>query len=296
MDPARILVQLDSDSHASVFDAVVAIDAGVDHLLQYANVESTNVKGLVHGAMFTRGPAELNRTAIFIGGSSVSRGESIMQEVCQTFFGPVRCSVMFDGNGSNTTAAAAVLCAARHERLDGSVAIVLGGTGPVGQRVARMLLSRGGRVHLASRDRQKAMQVVEQLSKHVAGDRLSGLTALSLEDEAAFQSAMAESNLLFGCGAAGIPLLSAEALSAAGRLRVAIDLNAVPPVGLEGIGVMDKAEARGNRFDYGAIGVGGLKMKIHREAVRRLFTRNDLVLDAEAILEIGQSIEQSRPA
>ena len=59
MTHPRILIQFDSDSHASVFDSVVAVDSGVDHLLQYSNIESTNVRSLVHGAMFTRGPNEL---------------------------------------------------------------------------------------------------------------------------------------------------------------------------------------------------------------------------------------------
>ncbi len=69
-----------------------------------------------------------------------------------------------------------------------------------------------------------------------------------------------------------------------------IDLNAVPPEGIEGISVMDKAVQRGDRFDYGAVGVGGLKMKIHRAAIGKLFTCNDAVLDAEEIFAIGQSL------
>lgn len=294
MDPARILVQLDSDSHASVFDAVVAIDAGVDHLLQYAGVESTNVRGLIHGAMFTRGPKELSHTAIFIGGSSVDQGQAILAEACQTFFGPVRCSVMFDGNGSNTTAAAAVLCAARHVELNDASCVVLGGTGPVGQRVCRMLLSRGARVKLVSRSLEKARQAADLLAAKVGADSLVRLTALSADNTTELDQALQESLVLFGCGAAGVQLLDDRQLSSASRLRVAIDLNAVPPVGLQGIGVMDKALQRGSRIDYGAIGVGGLKMKIHRQAVRTLFTRNDLILDAEAILEIGQLIEQAQ--
>ena len=38
MSKPRILLQLDPDVHASVFDAVVAVDAGVEHLLQYRGV------------------------------------------------------------------------------------------------------------------------------------------------------------------------------------------------------------------------------------------------------------------
>ena len=39
---------------------------------------------------------------------------------------------------------------------------------------------------------------------------------------------------------------------------------------------------------FGALGVGGLKMKIHKACIARLFERNDLVLDAETIAEVAR--------
>ncbi|MFO0925782.1 MAG: hypothetical protein U0736_01945 [Gemmataceae bacterium] len=50
-------------------------------------------------------------------------------------------SVLLDANG-NTTAAAAVRARARHLDLAKTQALVLGGTGPVGQRVGRLLAGR----------------------------------------------------------------------------------------------------------------------------------------------------------
>src|SRR5262245_10374721 len=117
MSKPKILVQLDSDPHPSVFDAVVAVDAGVDKLLQYHSIEPVNVRDLVHGAMFTRGPQDLHNTAIFIGGSNVATGEALLKKVTGCFFGPMRVSVMLDANGANTTAAAAVLAAGKHANL-----------------------------------------------------------------------------------------------------------------------------------------------------------------------------------
>src|SRR5262245_40985691 len=138
MSKPKILIQLDPDLHASVFDAVVAVDAGVDRLLQYAAVGPGQVQGLVHGAIFTRGPKDLANTAIFIGGTNVAAGEALLKQVNGTFFGPMRVSVMLDANGANTTAAAAVLAAAKHVALPGATAVVLGGTGPGGQRAVRV--------------------------------------------------------------------------------------------------------------------------------------------------------------
>ncbi len=85
-------------------------------------------------------------------------------------------------------------------------------------------------------------------------------------------------------------LLSAGQRTQISSLRVAIDLNAVPPVGLEGIDVMDKAVDRAGVFCYGAIGIGGTKMKIHKAAVRRLFEASDLILDTEEIYAIGENL------
>jgi methylenetetrahydrofolate/methylenetetrahydromethanopterin dehydrogenase (NADP+) len=292
MTTPRILIQFDSDPHTSVFDAVVAVDSGIDHLCQYANIEPTNVRGLVHGAMFTRSPSELKNTAIFIGGSNAGLGDAIGAEILQAFFGPIRVSVMLDGNGANTTASAAVLCAARHVDLSKSSALVLGGTGPVGMRVARLLLQQGSTVALASRELKRAQSACDLLRKRIDVPA-SRLLAVGTADGIHGSSHLSGSNLIFGCGAAGVPLLSASLLEEAQQAKVAIDLNAVPPAGIAGIGVTDKAVQRGNRFDYGAIGVGGLKMKIHRQSIQQLFTRNDLFLDAEEIFAIGLQIEKN---
>src|SRR5947209_14605817 len=138
MDKPKILIQLDSDPQASVFDRVVATDAGADHVLSYGGVRPEQVRDLVHGAIFTRGPQDLKRTALFIGGSDVAAGERLLAEAVRHMlpqFG-LRVSVLLDANGANTTAAAAVRAAARHLDLKQAQALVLGGTGPVGQRVA----------------------------------------------------------------------------------------------------------------------------------------------------------------
>ena len=292
MSQPLILIQLDVDPHPSVFDAVVAIDSGVEHLLQYRQVQPRDVMGLVHGAMFTRGPGQLRSTAIFIGGSDVAAGEALAAEVQQTFFSSVRVSVMLDSNGANTTAAAAVLSAARHVALDAVDALVMAGTGPVGQRVARLLLGQGATVRLASRDSRRAAAACETIAEKLGRGR-ERLLPVDSSSADILAEHLSHANAVFACGAAGVNLLSQQQLTTAGGLKVAIDLNAVAPAGLEGIAVTDKAVARGDRVDYGAIGVGGLKMKIHREAIRTLFTRNDLYLDAEEIFEIGRNLESA---
>ena len=287
MSKPKILIQLDPDPHASVFDAVVAVDAGVDRLLQYAEVEPQQVQGLVHGAIFTRAPQDLASTAIFIGGSSVAAGEALLKQVTSTFFGPMRVSVLLDANGANTTAAAAVLAAAKHVTLSGATATVLGGTGPVGQRAARLLAGQGAEVRVASRSQDKAVEVCRAIASRARGAKLMPLEVASSEQAAV---ALAGASIVIAAGAAGVQLLSADVRRDAKSLKVAIDLNAVPPLGIGGVEVTDKGRERDGALCYGAIGVGGTKMKIHRDAIQMLFTANNLVLDAEEVFQIGREL------
>ena len=97
--------------------------------------------------------------------------------------------------------------------------------------------------------------------------------------------------ILIAAGAAGVRFCGTEQWAATDSLQVAIDVNAVPPVGLDGIDVMDSGAERNGVVCYGAIGVGGTKMKIHKAAIARLFESNSEVLDTEAIYQLGEALE-----
>jgi len=293
----RILIQLDCDPQPSTFDAVVAVDAGADVLLRHGGVTPENVVPLVHGAMFTRGGPELAATAIFVGGSDVAAAEAVHARVLATFFGPVRVGTMLDPAGANTTASAAVVAAARHLPLAdraaaaGLRALVLGGTGPVGQRVARLLALKGTAVTVASRSLARAAEVCARVSATVPAARLDAV-AMPVAGGAGegFLGAVAHADLIVSAGAAGATLLDAGMRGAARSARVLIDLNAVPPAGIDGIGIADKGKIGRGCVCYGALGVGGTKMKIHRAAVARLFEAPAVALDAEELLAIGEEL------
>jgi hypothetical protein len=288
MSKPRILIQLDTDPQASVFDAVVAIDAGAERLLQYANVKPEQVRDLVHGAMYTRGPQDLKNTAVFVGGANVVHGEQVFRNAIDAMFDPFKVSVMIDCNGSNSTAAAAVISASRHVSLEGNTALVLAATGPVGQRVAKILANERCTVYLSSRSLDRSEECVDQLVSQ--GIPRSRLIAISSGDEVWTEKAIRESQMVFACGAAGVRLMTSEQLKQAKDLRVAIDLNAVPPLGIDEIALTDKAVLRGQRYDYGALGVGGLKMKIHKASVASLFESNTKTIDCQEMMIIGRDI------
>ncbi len=294
--PKRILIQLDCDSQPSTFDAVVAVDAGTDVLLRHGGVTPDNVVPLVHGAMFTRGGADLASTAIFIGGSDVAAAEAVAARVRETFFGPVRVGVLLDPAGANTTAAAAVVAAARHLPLRSGEkpqprALVLGGTGPVGQRVARLLAGRGAVVTLASRTLRRAEEVVERIAATLPQAAVAAVEWTgSPQPDTTLAGLIEQVDLIVAAGAAGVKLLNAQGRAVARSVKVIIDLNAVPPTGIEGVVATDKARSDGAAVVYGAIGVGGTKMKIHKAAIGRIFSQPDVFFDAEELLVIGEQL------
>lgn len=281
-----ILIQLDTDPLPSSFDQVVAIDSGVDELISYGNVTPENVEALVHGAMFTRKPDDLKKTAIFVGGSNVGAGERVLARVQEAFFGPMRVSVMMDSNGSNTTAAAAVRSALRHLDPASVEALILGGTGPVGQRCGQILASLGANVRIASRSHERAQATCQEI-RHAVSE--AHVVACEFSDDG-MAAAVDGVSLIMAAGAAGVQFLTSDELESVETLKVAIDLNAVPPLGLQGIEPSDSGEQRNGVTCYGALGVGGLKMKTHSAAIQRLFTSNEMVLNTAEIYQIAGSV------
>jgi hypothetical protein len=290
MDKPTILVQLDTDPLPSVFDRVVAVDSGAQHVFAYGGITPHNVMPLVHGCIFTRGPKDLNRTAIFVGGSDVAAGEAVLAEVKKHLIPQYGLSVsmMLDSNGANTTAAAAVRAAGRHVDLSSAASLVLGATGPVGQRVVRLLARCGGHVRVGSRQREKAEAVCAIVRAHVPGAKLEAVGVSSSSDG---PSALGGRSLVVAAGAAGVVLLPKRVRDTTKSLRVAIDLNGVPPAGIEGVELNDKGNDRDGVLCYGALGVGGMKMKVHKAAIARLFAANNAVLDVEEIYNLALQLQ-----
>ena len=92
----KLLLQLDSSRLPSVFDAVVAFDAGADEVMSRGGVAEEDVRDLVHGCIFTRGPKDLKNTAVFIGGTDMSKGEKLLAAAEKAVFGGFRISMKHD--------------------------------------------------------------------------------------------------------------------------------------------------------------------------------------------------------
>jgi len=283
----KLLLQLDSSRLPSAFDQVVAYDAGADVVMSYGGVTEGDVRDLIHGCIFTRGPKDLHNTAVWIGGTNMSAGEQLLAMAQDALFAPFSVSIMLDSNGSNTTAVAAVV---KIEETLGDVrgkkVLILAGTGPVGQRAAGLLAKGGADVTITSRkpeQGEKARQFISaRFNVHVE--------AVTLNDPSALPQLLEGVQVLLNSGPAGVQMVSRQAWTETDALEVAVDLNAVPPLGIEGIEVDDAETTRNGVVVFGAFGVGNFKTKLHKACVGRLFTRNDLVLDAEAIAEIAREL------
>jgi hypothetical protein len=275
----KLLFLLDTDPVPSVFDTVVGYDSGADHVIGYGGVNLHNVGALVDGAIYTRGPKEKQNTAIFVGGGNMVAGEALFDAVKQRFFANFRVSVMLDSNGSNTTAAAGVALLAKARPLAGKKAIVLAATGPVGMRAAAMLHIEGAEVAITSRTKQRA----EATSKAIADRFGFAPTPIEAADNAARAAAVKGAQIVFAAGAIGVPLLDEKDWQDDPTIELLADSNAQPPLGIGGIAAIDKAKERHGKIVIGALGLGGLKLTLHRACVGRLFASSDQVFDAENI-------------
>ena len=283
----KLLLQLDSSRLSSVFDQVVAYDAGADVVMSYSGVTEGDVRDLIHGCIFTRGPKDLHNTAVWIGGSNMSAGEQLLAMAQDALIPPLSVSLMLDSNGSNTTAVAAVVKIEETVGdLDGKKVLILAGTGPVGQRAAGLLAKDGADVTITSRKPEQG----EKARQFISARFNVQVDAVTLNDPAMLPELLQDVEVLLNSGPAGVQMVAKAAWQGLRNLQIAVDLNAVPPLGIEGIDVDDAGERRGGVVAFGAFGVGNFKTKLHKACVARLFTRNDLVLDAEAIAEIARGL------
>jgi len=289
----KLLYQFDTDALPSVFDNVVGYDGGADHVSAYGAITADSVGGLVEGAIFTRALKNKKHTAIFIGGGNMPAGEAVLAAVRKKFFAQFRVSVMFDSNGCNTTASAAVAWLAHGRSLAGKRAVVLAGTGPVGQRAAALLAHEGASVAITGRKREVVQAACERIHARF-GIVVDAIEAPTLAERGA---AIDGAHIVLATGAAGVALLDAKQWQDSPALELLADANASPPAGIDGVSASDRGASKHGKILFGALGFGALKLTLQRACVSRLFEQNDLLLDAEEIYALAKTlVGRSTPA
>lgn len=264
MERPYILHMFTPGRQMSPFDINMAADAGYQIIVPYCDASLESITGLTQDAIFSRGPKGVQRTGIFIGGRDALLAADMLERAKDAMVKPFVVSLMADPSGAYTTAAAMVACVEaalkkhRGEGLGGQRVVVLGGTGPVGRIAGVIAAQAGATVSLSSRN---GIDVAEQAARDTGARFGVTLHGISGGDRAAVRTSIAEADVLLACAAAGVQVVSAEDLGYAKDLKVAADVNAVPPEGVAGVGVMDDAKplAGTAAVGIGALAIGNVK-------------------------------------
>jgi methylene-tetrahydromethanopterin dehydrogenase len=260
----NIMLLLDTDRHPTPFDILMAYDSGFDAIVPYQEVGAEDVRDIVQDAMFSRGVKGVNSTTIFIGGKDIEKSREILEGVKKSMFPPFEISVIFDPRGGHTTASAliakideALLDHGLGDLTDKNV-VILAGTGQVGQLAAKICLSRGSTVTITSRKGERAEGIAKNIKEEIGGE-ISGVQGAN-QDE--IFEAVKDADIIISAGKAGIQLIPLEMLRKLKRCKIVADVNAVPPLGIEGLNIKDdKREILPGVYGIGALATGDLKYK-----------------------------------
>jgi len=275
MEKPFILHMLTTAKNLSPFDVNMAMDAGWVSAVPYINVEPSEVQGLVQDAIFSRSSKNLKRTGIFIGGRDTKQAMDMLKMAKRAMVPPFEVSVFADPSGAFTTAAGMVAAVERellknfNTTLTGKNVLALGGTGPVGQAAAVIAAQAGANVRIIGRQLEKAQHVAD-ICNDEFGDGKIKILAGADADKAEY---IKTTDIVFATGAAGIELLSAELIATAAQLKVAADVNAVPPAGIAGVDAFHDGTKIENSVS-GAVGIGALAIgNVKYQAQNRLLKK-----------------------
>ena len=278
MNTPRILHMLVPAERVSPFDVNMAADAGFEIIIPYTGVAVDQVSALVQDAIFSRPPKRFNSTGIFIGGHDINLAADMFTAAKKAQVPPFELGIFADPNGAYTTSAALVaLVKNQLEAKTGSGLanrkVVIYGGGPVGLCTAVLVAQQGGKPLLArlTSSSPEKEQIVAQFGQRYGVD-LPGIGAQSERQKAA---TLADAEVVVTSAKAGIQVLSEELLQQAPQLLVAADVNAVPPSGIEGLGVQDNGGAlatTANAVGIGALAIGNLKYNVQHGLFKRMLT------------------------
>jgi methylene-tetrahydromethanopterin dehydrogenase len=294
--PKKAIIFLDTDKHASPFDILIAVDLFPDaQIIQYSDVSLDDAKRLIQDAMFPRGPKGAKHTKIFIGGQDVEKALGILKVAKKCLFPPFEMSVIIDPRGAYTTASAAVAKTLKlfQEKgfgdFKGKTVTVLAGTGPVGVVASRLYAMEGGNVILTSRRLQKAKDAADKINAELGTTQITGAQASTPKEVG---EAIKDADLILACGAAGIQLLPLNVLKSSGKnCKVLGDINAVPPLGIEGLGSTDAdKEVLPGKFGIGALAIGPLKIQIEGAMFKQAVEAKKGIVDYKVAYEIAKKL------
>ena len=296
MERPFILHMLSPRKHVSPFDVNMALDAGFDAVVPYGDVALDEVSGLVQDAIFSRGPKGVKRTGVFIGGKDAGLALDMLEAARKAMFAPFQLSVFADPAGSFTTAAAMVACveaklkAAHGGGLKGRKVIVFGATGVVGYSAGVIAGAEGAEVTLIGYDGPARVEKAAADAKRRFDVDLGFADGSS---DALKEALIKDTEVVLSAGRAGVQVLSKAQLAKAGALKLAADVNAVPPAGIEGLDAQDdgKPIAGSSGLGVGALAIGNVKYQVEAGLFRKMIeTDKPLYLDFRDAFALAREI------
>ncbi len=295
MEKPYILHMLTPVKNLSPFDVNMALDAGWDSAVGYTNVEKEEVQALVQDAIFSRGPSGVKRTGIFIGGRDMHLAMDMI-EICQeSMMSPFEVSCFADPSGAFTTAAGMVACVERvlTDKFDTDLrdkcVIVMGGTGPVGSTAAVLAAQAGADVKIMGRKKDKSQRVAALCNSEYGAD----LTGIQGEANDMIDGIVQIADVILAAAAAGVQVISEKHISTSGNLKVAADVNAVPPSGIAGLDLMGDSEPiKGSKS--GAVGIGALAIGNCKYQTQHRLLQEMRDTDKPVYLHFGHAFEIAR--
>lgn len=295
MEKTYILHMLTTAKNLSPFDVNMALDAGWVAAVPYINVEVSEVKDLIQDVIFSRSPKGLKKTGIFIGGRDTKQARDMLKTAKNSMFPPFQVSVFADPSGAFTTAAGMVACVEYELKtkfnttLEGKSLLALGGTGPVGQAAAVLAAQAGANVRIIGRQLDKAQRIAD-LCNEEFGEGKINIVAGADADKAEY---IKTTDVVFATGAAGIELLTAEQIASATQLKVAADINAVPPAGIAGLDAFDNgkeiAGSPSGAVGLGALAIGNVKYQTQSQLLKQMIES-----DSPVYLHFEHAFETAR--
>ncbi|GLS42445.1 NAD(P)-dependent methylenetetrahydromethanopterin dehydrogenase [Methylobacterium brachythecii] len=280
-----ILHMLTPLKYMSPFDVNMAVDAGYETIVTYAEVNLADVVSITQDSIFSRAPEDGVRTGIFIGGKNAEDALDMVDRAKKAFVPPFANHIFADPAGSFTTGAAMVAEVSRALKskfgtdLKGKRIVIFGGAGVVAYVAAVIGALEGAKSVLVGHDGEERVSKIAFTMKWRFGIEVDAVDGTTPDDR---RKAIKDADVILSAGPAGIPILSTSDLESAPNLLVASDVNAVPPAGIAGIDVnaKDVALPTGKGVGIGALAVGNVKYQTQSRLFQRMLSSDEpLCLD-----------------
>ncbi len=295
MSKKNILHMLSPQENVSPFDVNMACDAGYDVIIPYTKVNLADVKSLVQDAIFSRSISNTKKTGIFICGKDASLALDMMDAAKSSMVPPFEVSVFPDPAGSFTTAAAMVACTQKalkekfNETLNGQNIIIYGGKGIVGGISSILCAKFGSKCTIVGYDGIENVSNKAKEYKSRFGVEIIPGDGSTDELNSSF---LTDADIIFCAARAGTQVINLKQMQDCESLKVIADVNAVPPAGIEGVGLKDNyIEHETGAVSIGPLISGDVKVKTQYKMFEMMCqTESPLFLNFEQALEVSQEI------